>query len=337
MAKSDIRKKNAKNIEYWANREKEQRDFYGELTHKEIRREYYFEYMRMLKEVTNLMENFYTRITVNGTPTANEMYKYNRYYEMQNDLREIVSNYGKAYWKILDPKFKKLYITNCTHILTTYNLKNMDRQRIEKVAKNLWNANGRHWQESVWVKPRKTDTPLTAIDRRANGLFKLQTTLEKGLMDCVARGAPKDDLVREIKERCQVDWHEADRLVRTELTHLQNQSTLDGYKASGVTEYRYFAHEDERTSEICHRINNKIYPIAKAEVGVNYPPMHPNCRSTTVPVVNGYAPTSKTLQENADRKKKLQDEYTKGVIEYKQKNNRKLTKKEKEWLKTHSL
>lgn len=324
-------------MNYWQQREAEQRIKYGDLTHKQIRREYYFEYKRMLKEVTNLMENLYQKITVNGNPTANELYKYNRYYEMQKELREIINNYGNAYWKIIDPKFKKLYITNCTQIMNTYNLKHIDQKRVEKIAKNLWNANGSHWRKKVWVEPRKTDTPLTALDRRLNGLFKLQTTLEKGLMDCVARGAPKDDLVREIKERCDVDFYEADRLVRTELTYLQNQSTLDGYKASGVTEYRYFAHEDERTSKICHDLNNQIIAVKDAKAGVNYPPMHPNCRSTTVPVVNGYAPTSKTLQENAERKQKLQEEYRRGVIKYKQQNNLNLTKQEKEWIKTHSL
>ncbi|KYG90771.1 hypothetical protein A0U40_18005 [[Bacillus] sp. KCTC 13219] len=42
---------------------------------------------------------------------------------------------------------------------------------------------------------------------------------------------------------------------------------------------------DLRTSDICASLDGKKFDLKKAQAGVNYPPMHPNCRSTTIPVV----------------------------------------------------
>ena len=53
------------------------------------------------------------------------------------------------------------------------------------------------------------------------------------------------------------------------------------YEEMGVKEYVFVAVLDSRTSEICQANDNKKYLYKDREVGVNYPPLHPNCRSTT--------------------------------------------------------
>ncbi|MDZ5017221.1 phage head morphogenesis protein, partial [Clostridium perfringens] len=52
-----------------------------------------------------------------------------------------------------------------------------------------------------------------------------------------------------------------------------------------IEEYEYSATLDLRTSDICSELDNKPFKVKNAIVGVNYPPMHANCRSTTIPVV----------------------------------------------------
>lgn len=74
----------------------------------------------------------------------------------------------------------------------------------------------------------------------------------------------------------------ARRLVRTELNYVANQATLEGYRQSGVKRYKFLAAIDSRTSELCRMANGQVYAVAEAAVGVNFPPLHPNCRSTTV-------------------------------------------------------
>ncbi|MBC1738736.1 minor capsid protein, partial [Listeria seeligeri] len=54
------------------------------------------------------------------------------------------------------------------------------------------------------------------------------------------------------------------------------------YEENGTDEYRFLAILDSKTSKICRSLDDKIFKIIDAVVGVNYPPMHPHCRSTTV-------------------------------------------------------
>ena len=74
----------------------------------------------------------------------------------------------------------------------------------------------------------------------------------------------------------------AERLVRTETSHLHNRADLFAYEAAGVTEYEYMATMDARTCEVCGALDGKYFPIKDATPGVNFPPMHPNDRCTTV-------------------------------------------------------
>ena len=40
---------------------------------------------------------------------------------------------------------------------------------------------------------------------------------------------------------------------------------------------------DNRTSDACQELDGKVIAVSKAVVGLNYPPLHPYCRSTTIP------------------------------------------------------
>lgn len=73
------------------------------------------------------------------------------------------------------------------------------------------------------------------------------------------------------------------RLVRTEVNYFSNQGTLEGLKAAGFTKYRFIATLDLRTSEMCRKLDLKVFNIDDAEIGVNLPPLHPFCRSVIVP------------------------------------------------------
>lgn len=72
-------------------------------------------------------------------------------------------------------------------------------------------------------------------------------------------------------------------LARTEINYLCNQATLEMYKKAGIEKYEFLATLDTRTSDICRDMDGYIGKVSEAKVNVNYPPMHVNCRSTTVP------------------------------------------------------
>jgi len=101
-----------------------------------------------------------------------------------------------------------------------------------------------------------------------------------------ARNKGAMDMATDLMTRMNVSHSNALRLVRTEFNHLSNQAAMAEYKANGVKKYKFVAAIDNRTCSVCHDLNGKMFNVAEARVGVNFPPIHPNCRSVTVPVID---------------------------------------------------
>ena len=83
-----------------------------------------------------------------------------------------------------------------------------------------------------------------------------------------------------INDRFAEDGY-SDRLIRTESCYLCTQMDMLSYEDSEIEYYRYLATLDLRTSKICRELDGKVFRVADQQTGVNAPPMHPWCRSTT--------------------------------------------------------
>lgn len=113
---------------------------------------------------------------------------------------------------------------------------------------------------------------------------KLTLTLNQLIPQSFVRGFGSKELAREIADRLEVSYSSAVRLARTEGRYVGNLGTADAYKESGVvTEFMFMATLDDKTSEICQEMDGKVMPLADASPGRLMPPLHPYCRSTTVP------------------------------------------------------
>lgn len=112
----------------------------------------------------------------------------------------------------------------------------------------------------------------------------LLTQLNQMLPQEFVRGRGPKEVAKDLAKRLDVSYSSAVRLARTEMNHISNQATMDAYKDSGVLEkYEYLATLDSRTSDICREMDGKVFPLSQAQTGVNLPPLHPHCRSTTIP------------------------------------------------------
>lgn len=111
---------------------------------------------------------------------------------------------------------------------------------------------------------------------------RLSTTLRQTLSDGMIRGASVQDMAKDIDRTMQSGLGNAMRLVRTETAYIAGKGTLDSYMLHDIQSYEYLATLDTRTSEKCQGLDGEIIDTQKAVIGDNYPPTHPNCRSTTV-------------------------------------------------------
>ncbi|MEA4831941.1 MAG: minor capsid protein [Oscillospiraceae bacterium] len=85
-----------------------------------------------------------------------------------------------------------------------------------------------------------------------------------------------------MSDRMGQSFKNAEKLIRTEASHFHNEAEKAAYKAAGVKEYEFMATLEVRTCSVCGDLDGKHFPVDKAQTGVNFPPMHPSCRCTTI-------------------------------------------------------
>jgi len=125
---------------------------------------------------------------------------------------------------------------------------------------------GKNFSERIWGRSQKLGDELQSIIGTA-----------------IATGQSPAKTARLLRERFNVSISSAERLIRTETSYYENQAELDAYKEMDVEEFEFVATLDNRTSAICQHTDNKVFKVKDAKVGVNVPPLHPNCRSTIAP------------------------------------------------------
>ena len=136
-------------------------------------------------------------------------------------------------------------------------------QMINEIIRSSWS--GKNWSERLWDN----------TDQLSDDLIETMTT-------GFAQGKSYRLMTLDLKERLQTDEYKAVRLIRTEASYVANQAKLLALSNSGVDEFEYVAVLDAKTSEICQDRDGSIVKLKDAEIGINLPPLHPNCRSTFV-------------------------------------------------------
>lgn len=114
---------------------------------------------------------------------------------------------------------------------------------------------------------------------------KLQRTIEVGCMTGLSLKELEDRIIDDCIGATSDEGQRycASRLIRTEVNYFANQGIIMGYEEAGIKKYLFLATLDLRTSEICRKLDLKSFLVSEAQTGVNLPPMHPFCRSITVP------------------------------------------------------
>lgn len=245
---------------YWDAREQEA--LYNELL-KEGENQLITQYRRSAYTVLSLLLDLYA----DGLPTITDIYRYNRYYELLGLLNNDLKALGAKEIAITTSLLTDMYIENKKLIGDASMLLPTSPKEVEMVINKIWCADGKHWSSRIW----------THKDELAN-------KVRNGIIDCISRGVSKDELTKELMRIYGVEFYKADRIARTELSYVQGQSTLNRFKEMGVGYYKIITAHDGRVCDKCADLDGKIFPIDKAEIGVNYPPLHPNGRCSILAV-----------------------------------------------------
>lgn len=106
------------------------------------------------------------------------------------------------------------------------------------------------------------------------------------VIDSMLRGLPPDTIHKSVDDVKGSMLFRSKRTARTTLTEASQDAHTESYKRHDIKMYRFVATWDEKTCPICGEMDGKEFPRDEAQRGVNYPPMHPNCRCTTKAVLD---------------------------------------------------
>ncbi|MBF2273115.1 minor capsid protein [Staphylococcus epidermidis] len=152
----------------------------------------------------------------------------------------------------------------------------------------------------------------------------VQKEVERTTSNVLLRGRHPNEYIKDFKKQTNTTTYNASRLLVTESARVQAESQKLTYlKDLGEDgEYKYVAKIDKKTSKICHSLNSKVFKVKDMIFGVNAPPMHPWCRSTTVPHVGNWRDRFFTERKGKYRvedkelvKEKLQEKAKKEMLE----------------------
>lgn len=259
-------------MSYWQERELKQRELQYDMTLAQYEAELKMKYQQSLKAVNRDIEKLYDELLVSsadGTLLASDLYKYNRYFSLMKSLNKQLKALGGDEINITKQKLLDMYAITSSAVGKSIGFSGEFNQKAAReVINSIWCADGKHWSNRIWQNKAQ-----------------LQVALEKGLIDCVSRGVSKDELVKTLMETFNVGYRKADRIARTELSYVQNKAAMNKYEEAGLDEYEILSAHDERTCPVCSKMNGKRFKLSEAEAGVNYPPLHANCRCAVLGVL----------------------------------------------------
>lgn len=256
---------------YWQERLAESQNKLSDQSRRKIDkqlRKYYGDTARqVIEDFQSTYEKLLNTIEAGKAPTPADLYKMDKYWQMQAQLRATLERMGEKEIALLTKQFELNFfeIYHSINIEGAIAYTTIDNAAVQQMINQIWCADGMNWSQRIWH-----NTNL------------LMETLNEELIHTVAAGRKTSDLKKLLQERFNVSYSRADALVRTELAHIQTQAAKQRYTDYGIQEVEILADPDERRCEICGKLHKKRYPT-----GAAVPlPAHPRCRCCIVPVID---------------------------------------------------
>lgn len=260
-----------KNNNYWANRIATMQERIRNKQEKEINKQIRKYYKQAMDRVIEDFENTYNAIQVKeeeGKEVAiANLYKLDKYWRMQGQLQHELTKLGDKQAKLLSKRFETLFfeIYNSLDIIGDKEFTRINKEGAMALINAIWCADGKTYSQRIW---KNTNT--------------LVNTLNDGLVHCVVTGKKTSELKKVLRERFNASYNQANNIVQTEMSHIQNTAAKQRYTDMGVDKFEVWASKDERRCNVCGKLHKKTYSIYE-----NSPiPAHPRCRCSIVPIID---------------------------------------------------
>jgi SPP1 gp7 family putative phage head morphogenesis protein len=219
-------------------------------------------------------------------PTPADLYKLDKYWQMQGQLKNELQKLGDKEVVLLSKNFEKEWkaIYETTALPSDVAFSTVSFDDAKAMINTTWLSDGKNFSQRIWGNTEK-----------------LAQTLNDMLIECVQTGRSTSDLRELLQNRFNVSYNSAKTLVRTETAHIQTQAAAQRYQDYGLKYYEFLADPDERTCDKCGALDGKKFLYSEMVPGKNAPPMHPNDRCTIIPVIDNES--EEKIMENIDIQK----------------------------------
>ena len=163
-----------------------------------------------------------------------------------------------------------IYLTQLEKAELSSNFANINEYQVKAIVNKPWN--GSNFSKRIWKNYNEV----------------LPNDLGDALLRGTVLGHSHEQVFQMMRQRVKdVEDYQLHRLVITEMGHIAETATADAYKEEGVDKYKYLAALESHTCEECAHLDGEIFDLKDRKDGVNYPLIHPYCRCTTVPYIEG--------------------------------------------------
>ncbi len=206
--------------------------------------------------------------------------------EIEYDVNKVMANFESLLSVYLSKQFKNNYYQNFYNVFKemgkgTTDFKKLDEDMIEKVLAYPWS--GANFSDRIWSNKEK-----------------LIETLREELVKHFISGEDYETTAKRVQEKLDCSFFDAYRIVQTESSRIVVEADRESFIEMGVEKYEIISVLDSKTSKKCRAEDGKIYEYKDIKIGVNAPPFHPLCRTTTAPYYDDIGNYGKRIARSAD-------------------------------------
>lgn len=231
-------------------------------------------YADALKAIEIELNDLLLDLATGITPTRTELWRAGKYLKLRSAIQKQANILADGQIGLMDELLSKAYEETLETALADFLVgeEQLSSSLRARALNSVWS--GKTYSERVWQ------------NRDA-----LAEKVSKSISDMIVLGKSPTEIKKQLREEFGVSYRVADRLIRTETSHIYNSASLDAYKQAGVRQVKYLHGGTCSGKCDCHSLDGKIFDIGTEPTL----PRHPNCVCCYAPVIDLTTPVKRDI------------------------------------------
>lgn len=204
-----------------------------------------------------------------------------RLQDLEQQLRQVAQPHANREAASMRSGLAKQY--EDTYMRTTYtiqaskgaftgNFSRFNEAQLRMVVSQPWAKDGKDFSKRIWKNYQKDLPSLLTDSVMRSTLLGYSPQKASQLFHASFQDFRKSDV---------------HRLITSEMGHVAEEAAAQSYDENDIDQYEYLATLESHTCSQCGSLDGQKFKVTERKVGINYPLIHPYCRCTTMPYIEG--------------------------------------------------